>query len=259
MHISVIIPTLNRKDSLNELNNSLNNQSFTDFEKVYVTEEGELAQIRNLGFQRAKGDIVIFIDDDVVLPKHYLRHIHDILLKRDDIAGVSGPALIPKSLRGNRDITRFKFVKAIYDVIFLEGKKYLPGIITNAGTPTMAMDETMYEGEVDFLEACNMAFRRKDFESVGGFDETYRGVGDWSEPDICYRIRLKGRKLWFSSSCGLTHKPSRSGAFKKRDSDNFRLENYKRFLNKWVPSNYKKTLNLLFTKTYYKLKSAGVI
>lgn len=104
MKYSFIIPVYNRPDEVDELLESLTAQSIKDFE-VIVVEDGssipcekiiekyatKLAisyyikpnsgpgQTRNYGVQRAKGDYVLILDSDVVLPKNYLQEVDNEL------------------------------------------------------------------------------------------------------------------------------------------------------------------------------------
>jgi len=255
MQASIIIPSLKRPVVLQRCIESLNKQTYRNFEKVIIQDDGPLAKIRNQGADKAKGEILVFIDDDVVCPPTWLEAIVSVFSKLPQVGGVSGPAIIPAKYKANRDITRFKLIKRLYDTIFLEGKANLPGLITKAGTwTTGAMEDVAYEGEVDYLEACNMAFRKEVFYDAGKFDETFRGVGDWSEPDLAFRVRERYYKLWFSQSAKCFHYPDKTGPFRKRNKDNYRVENYRRFASKWVRPSKKHSMYLLFLKTYYKIK-----
>lgn len=256
--VSIIIPTFQRAESLNECLRSIKAQDFRDYEIILITEEGELAQLRNQGASRAAGDYLLFIDDDVVTSPGWLAAIIRTFEERPDCAGVSGPAVITRKFRRNRDIFSFKLFKLLYDLWFCGRKRRLPGHITRSGAwTTGACDAACaYEGPVQFLEACNMAFRSDVFRNHGGFDETYRGVGDWSEPDLSFRIRRDGYGLWFSRDAKLEHRPSKSGAFKKRKSDSSnRLSNYELFAKRWIEPCWQHTLYKLFLKIYYYVAS----
>jgi len=215
--------------------------------------------LRNEGAKRAKGAILVFIDDDIVATKNWLKEILSCFTYGNRIGGVSGPSIIDSGYRKNRDLFRYPMLKKLYDWLFLDGLEQLPGHITSSGAwTTGACNESCsYEGRVDFLEACNMAFKREAFEKVGGFDESYRGIGDWSEPDLAYRIRKEGSQLWFNPRAKLYHCPSRSGAFKLRltDSKN-RFENYLKFSNRHVPYHWRNELYKIFLRCFYAVKSA---
>ena len=255
---SIIIPTLGRTDSLRDCLESLWKQTFQDFEIIKVTEEGELAKLRNEGAKRSTGKYLIFIDDDTVTSPGWLDAIVKSFRSSESIAGVSGPAVITGKYRVNRDLFRYKLIKRAYDLLFLDGREYLPGHFTKAGAWTTGASEEncSYEGEVEFLEACNMAYRRDIFSSLGGFDNSYRGIGDWSEPDLSFRIRRAGYRLWFNRNAWLEHRPSRSGAFKKRSGDSRnRMANYELFSSRWIKPCWQHSLYKQFMRAYYEITS----
>ncbi len=254
---SIIIPTLGRGEALRKCLKSLDEQTVKPCEIITVTEKGELAHLRNQGASKGRGDILIFIDDDVITTSNWL---YTILNKFSDplIAGVSGPAIIRQEIRRNRDIFKYRMAKILYDKLFCEGRESLPGHIMRSGawTTGASLPICNYEGQVDFLEACNMAWRREVFNEVGGFDEAYKGVGDWSEPDLAFRVRRAGYKLWFSRDARVYHEVSRDGAFKYRATDSAnRLRNYELFSSRYIKPCFRHSLYKLFLRSYYAFKA----
>jgi glycosyltransferase involved in cell wall biosynthesis len=121
--ISVIIPTFNR---YKQLNNTLNSFTCIDFEnidfEIIIIDNGStdltknivddfisnntsfkiiykfdnmpgLLTGRHLGANIASGDILTFIDDDVILSKDWLKSINNIMITRSDIDLLTGPSL----------------------------------------------------------------------------------------------------------------------------------------------------------------------
>lgn len=107
MKYSVIVPVFNRPDEVDELLSSLCTQTLKDFEVIIVEDgssvpcaevvrryDGRLdvhyyakpnsgpSQSRNYGVERAKGEYVIILDSDVVLPEGYLQAVDDELLRQ---------------------------------------------------------------------------------------------------------------------------------------------------------------------------------
>lgn len=115
MKYSFIIPVYNRPDEVGELLESLTRQSVTDFEVIVVEDGSEVSsrevaekydklldlhyfskpntgpgQSRNYGAERAKGEYLIVLDSDVVLPDGYLKAVDDEL-RREPADAFGGP------------------------------------------------------------------------------------------------------------------------------------------------------------------------
>ena len=114
MKYSIIVPVYNRPDEVDELLESLSNQTQKDFE-VIIVEDGSVktckdvcdkyadilvlhyyakensgpGQSRNYGAERANGEWLIILDSDVVLPEGYLEDVDQEI--KDGIAAFGGP------------------------------------------------------------------------------------------------------------------------------------------------------------------------
>ena len=252
---SVVVPTLNRPESYATLRRSLDAQTEQAFEVLTLTERGPLAVLRNRGLRQACGPVVCFLDDDVVCPPTWLVGVLNAF-HRPGVVGVSGPAVIPDDFRSHRALFRYRRCRWVYDQLFLDRYQHLPGHLTRAGCFTTAAAEATctYEGPVDYLEACNMAFRTEALKSIGGFDEVFGGIGDWSEPDCCLRlsVRFPDKRLWFNPSAGVEHRTSQAGAYAKRRPDAWtRLRNYRLFAKRWVRPTARHFLYRGFLRVYY--------
>lgn len=115
MFFSIIVPVYNRPDEIDELLESLCNQSYKDFE-VLIIEDGSTRDCeeivdryrssidlryffkentgqgfsRNFGFKQARGDYFIVFDSDCLIPKDYLKIVRNRLLT-DPIDAWGGP------------------------------------------------------------------------------------------------------------------------------------------------------------------------
>ena len=67
--ISIIIPTVNR-NSLSSVLEALNNQTRKPDEIIIMEDNDLLGQaiMRNRGFEKSKGDLIVFLDDDTGTP-----------------------------------------------------------------------------------------------------------------------------------------------------------------------------------------------
>jgi glycosyltransferase involved in cell wall biosynthesis len=88
--ISVIIPTINR-NSLNYVLDALNNQTRRPDEIIIMEDKERLGQgiMRNKGFEKSKGDLIVFLDDDTIPNNNWLE-IFENNLVHYSADGISG-------------------------------------------------------------------------------------------------------------------------------------------------------------------------
>ena len=112
-----------------------------------------------------------------------------------------------------------------------------------------------------------MSFRKDILDDIGGFSREYGGIGDWSEPDLAFRVKASGYKLVFNPKAVVRHCISQGGVFKERGSDSYRrMKNFINFYFKWIkPNTLEKfirfSINLTFLNLYwfYKFIRSGRI
>ena len=191
MRYSFIIPVYNRPEELQELLESIMRQSLGDYE-VIVVEDGSTrtseeviqrfipqiyslyyyqipnggpSRARNIGANYAKGDYIIILDSDVVLPEGYLLAV-DKALSHGDIDAFGGPDT------ASEDFTPIQ--KAI--------NYAMTSTLTTGG---------IRGGSADAMEqfkprSFNLGCRRALFLQLGGFD-----VGMRFGEDIDFSLRLQ--------------------------------------------------------------------
>ncbi|MEA3355343.1 MAG: glycosyltransferase family A protein [Patescibacteria group bacterium] len=235
--LSVIICSGGRPKSLKKTLASLENQSFKDWEMV-VVKERPLVRARDLGWRRAKGEIVSWIDDDVVLTKNWAKNLVKIFDENKDVGGVSGPTIVPEKLLKNRLVfwwyKRDDWLAKMWVKWVLQGKPFDVGRIYSNGwwSPGSNFKSCLkMKGlwEVDYLEACNMSLRRSLVKKVGGVDMGYKGTAEWCELDLAMRVKDLGHRLVWNRGVRLRHEVSKSGVYVDRRKIGERVRNYMRF------------------------------
>ena len=223
---SVVVCSKGRPTELSKCLLTLKQQVFQDFNYKVVELDKPLAYCREYGACETKGEIIVWIDDDVDLPPNWLGNIVKVFDTKKDVVGVTGSTLVPEPYKCNRDIFRF------FSLYKLFNKSERPGYFSKWGAPSMFSNFSKdYRGEVEYLECCNMALRRETFVRAGGFNLDYEKTSEWSEVDLAMRCKKFGQ-LWFEPDCWLLHKPTRAGAYKDRLDTSHRYRNYVRFSNK---------------------------
>jgi len=150
-----------------------------------VARESGIAQVRvidagaNLGFGRAcnlgaaagDGDLLVFLNPDLEMPSDWLRTVVTRLQANADIA-----VICPITLGSDED-------------------------------PADQLQDELED--VTTLPACAFVMRREDFAAAGGFDD--RIFLYWEDTDLCWRTKLRGRRVVKDHSAFVVHDPGGAG------------------------------------------------
>jgi len=219
MKASVIIPTYRRDSYLVNTIRSVLLQDYPDFELLVVDQSADhtpevgkflrnvddprysyyliappsLPAARNFGLARASGEIVIYIDDDVLLDPGFI-HAHVKAYERaEQVAAVGGRVRAP-----DKPVST-----------------HLLALSTN-GSWSGGFDFP-HEGELETALGCNMSFRRSALEEIDGFDPSYEGNALWEEYDVCFRLRRQGHQIRFEPRAALDHLLAPAGGCREKD------------------------------------------
>lgn len=183
--ISVVVPTRNSGATIERCLQSVRAQTHTDVELVVVDNSSEddtvriakdLADVvitagpersaqRNVGARASSGEVVVFIDSDMVLDAELL-----VEVERAIESGAES-VVLPERIEGDRYWQRVR-----------------------------ALEKALILGDPD-IEAAR-AFPRSVVEEVGGYDESLvAGPEDW---DLSDRVRARGRPV-ARTGAGITH------------------------------------------------------
>jgi GT2 family glycosyltransferase len=154
--------------------------------RYFQTRQG-LTYQRNFGIQRARGTILLFLDDDVILTREFLREIERGFLLDDRVAGVGG--LFTNIVRKS---PASRFFRKVFMLTRVDGH----GQMQKSGFaahPWAAPEQKICLVEV-FCGAA-AAFRREIFSKFS-FDEIFSGYGLLEDADFSYRVALRHRLLY---------------------------------------------------------------
>ncbi len=205
MKYSIIVPVYNRPDEVDELLESLSNQTLKDFEVVivedgsakpckdvcdkyagilslhyYAKENSGPGQSRNYGAERAQGDYVIILDSDVVLPTGYLQAIDDELRQN------------PSEAFGGPDAAHDSFTPVQKAISYSMTSFFTTGGIRGG------------KAKLDkfYPRSFNMGIRRDVYLKLGGFSKMRFG----EDIDFSYRIVEAGYKPQLFPEAWVWHK-----------------------------------------------------
>ena len=197
--VSIIVPVCNNPRDLRECLAALNASSYTNFEVIVVDdastdETHEVARAggasvlrlnknsgpssaRNLGAQHATGDILFFVDADVVVGPDAVGRVVKTLEQHPEIAAVFGSYDNQPRARGM--VSQYR--NLLHHYVHQNGE-----VVAST-----------------FWGACG-AIRRHVFESVGGFDEK-RYPRCIEDIELGYRLRRAGHRIMLDKGLQGTH------------------------------------------------------
>jgi GT2 family glycosyltransferase len=145
---------------------------------------------RNIGLSRSKGEIVAFVDDDVIVDRNWSTNI---MIPYDDanVGGVGGRVVPFGKPTGYYVKTKREEIGQVHADGLILGNFDLP-------LPTFS--------EADHLAGCNMSFRRCPLLEIGGFDENFIGSSFRDDTDASLRMKKIGCKLVYQPKALVWHK-----------------------------------------------------
>ncbi|HJL55264.1 MAG: glycosyltransferase [Candidatus Thalassarchaeaceae archaeon] len=140
----------------------------------------------NIAIGATKSDLVLFTDDDVIVPGDWVANLVR-WFDQSEVAGVGGPNFAPPESS--------TLWQRVIDVSFCN-PLFTAG--TNYGRQAKGGIE-----EVEQLPGVNSAYRRTVLEEVGGFDSGAIGAEDVM---LDHKIRSAGHRLWSDGSAVMWHR-----------------------------------------------------
>ncbi|MDP3758367.1 MAG: glycosyltransferase family 2 protein, partial [Candidatus Daviesbacteria bacterium] len=144
---------------------------------------------RNLGFKEAKGDYIIFTDDDAYADKDMVKNLVSVFEKNSK-AGIVQPLVYD---RENKQMLQ----GAGHDINLTTGRIWAAGV--------KVKDTGQYDGlrEVPMC-GCVWMVKRKVFDNIGDYDEDY--FIPYEDSDFSIRARNAGFKLYCYSEAKTWHR-----------------------------------------------------
>lgn len=241
---SIIIPTLNRPQLLLNNVNELLKQAYSNYEIIIVDQsdvpyaegiknglqysgkirylhidEKSLPNARNIGIKESKGDILIFLDDDIIPDDNLILH---------HAQGYHNPVIGCIAGRVIQELNDIKNTDTLGGRVCLSGR-----VLVNW--------DVKYRSYINFACGCNMSFSREAVKDTGLFDVRFKGSSQLEDTDYCYRLRKLGYKILFEPKASVRHlRPPTGGC---RLEEPFKVE-YHRFYNTVL--FYCKNMNKIF-------------
>ena len=217
MKYSFIVPVYNRPDEVDELLESMTQQTLKDFE-VIIVEDGSQTpckevcdkyaadldlhyfakensgpgQSRNYGAERARGEWLIVLDSDVVLPKDYLQNV-------DNATSHLSPPTSPFSAWGGPDAAHPDFTPVQKAISYSMTSFFTTGGIRGGSAKSSKKRKAL---DKFFPRSYNMGILRSVYAELGGFSKMRFG----EDIDFSYRIVEAGYKTRLLTDAWVWHK-----------------------------------------------------
>lgn len=187
---SIIIPIRKENDYLRETLLYLKKQTKKNFEILVITDKvsgsANPSEKRNLGAQKAKGDYLVFFDDDSFPSKNYFKNAQKLVLKYPQYASFCGPCLTPPK-----------------DDIFKQASGLVWSSLLGSGGAGVYRNSIKSSRFVFDYPSVNLIVKKSDFINAGLFDNHY-----WPGEDtvLCLNITQKLHlKIFYHPSLVVYH------------------------------------------------------
>ncbi len=227
--LSIVIPTYRRSKKLPQLLESLTTQTHQPHEILIIDQNPEqkapdwfpefaaklplrieflvepnASSARNLGFKRSSGDVVLFVDDDLVAGSDFCE-------------------------RGMQRLRQFpETVRCLCPVILVDGRI----------TGTEMIDQASAGPVPELVKLRNsitaaVFFERQYFQQSGGFDELlFRFARTAEDQELFLRMLRRGMQFWLDRSLFIDHDENVPGGCELRSGDYWRSR--ERCINSWA-------------------------
>ena len=132
----------------------------------------------NIAAKSAKGDLLLFLNQDLVLDREALSQAVSVFEERADVAVVG-----------------FRVALGASGQLYAAAVKLLPGMF--------CWNYRDLEGPCDVVSGSSFVIRAPVFRDVGGFDDAYFMYYD--ETDLCHRLARLGYTIWYCPRARATH------------------------------------------------------
>ncbi len=173
-------------------------KSFPGIKILEFKENHGFCKGNNLCAQHANGEYLVFLNNDTIVDKNWLKNLIQGILSEKDVVSAGCKMLKPYEINEKKVIDyaggKFTYEMNLYEGIYeTDGEKYSVQKYTGYG--------------------CGAGFivEKKFFLDIGGFDEYYFGGGE--EVELGLRAWQYGYKVLYVPSSVLIHK--RAGTFKE--------------------------------------------
>ena len=185
----IIIVDNNSPGNTKELTEDLKNSSPFNVSYFLELQQG-LSYARNRGIKEAKGNVIVFVDDDAILEETYFEKL-DYYFKTEKETMAIGSKIFLKYESPKPPLWENKYLNSLHAYFNLGNKK-------------------KYFSKSKYPIGTNMSFRKEVFEKIGDFNVSLgrvkSGLGGGEEKDIFMRMYANKMKVLYVPDAIVHHR-----------------------------------------------------
>lgn len=161
------------------------------FPKVKVILNGRnfgFAQGNNVGCKKARGELILFLNNDALVEKNFLRPLVEKITSEDFVGAVQ-PKILCYSKKDIIDSVGSYFLKS--------------GFLYHYGHNKRDQKKYNKESEIFTMKGACMLFKKEVLNKVGVFDKDYFAY--FEETDLCQRTWIAGYKIFYVPKSKIFH------------------------------------------------------
>ena len=247
--VSVVVPTYRRFEPLLNTLRDLLAQEYSDLEVIVADQnpswptelQSQLDEVRshpnvrwlsleapgvvaarNEAVRVSRGEIVLFVDDDVEISDRHFIERHALNCREPAVAAVAGRECSPGTANLVKDDTYQN-----------------PAETPNYSDEPAVLQALSFDRDssrrvwVTTFCTCNGSIRRDAFLAVGGFDENFTGNSYGDDYDLAIRLDAAGYRIVFDPQAALVHLRVPVGGLRLSDSANS-FNEFDRAVSSWI-------------------------
>ena len=168
---------------------------FPEVRLVQLDKNWGFAEGYNKAFEQIEAEYYVLLNSDVEVTHHWLTPLIEFMDNRPDVAACQ-PKLLSES-----DHDAFEYAGACGGFVDRYGYPFCRGRVFD----TVENDDGQYDYAAEVLWATGacMMVRAADYKAAGGFDARFFAHNE--EIDLCWRLRLMGRKIFCIPDSAVYH------------------------------------------------------
>jgi GT2 family glycosyltransferase/glycosyltransferase involved in cell wall biosynthesis len=173
----------------------------------------------NIGAEHASGDLLVFLNNDILVKKDWLQPLINRLLSTASIGAVGPKFLYPNGL-----------LQEAGGLIGSTGESVQIGKFQNPEQERFSQPRV-----VDYVSAATVAIRKDDFDRVGGFNFIYEPAY-YEDTELCFALKHLGLDTFYEPLSEVVHRESvtTSDSSNGLQLNNISELNRRKFVRRWL-------------------------